>query len=232
MLWLRVGPLPALLKPGSRLSIGEASIAYGDSVVEARDRYGVEKVAVLEEQPVIVKPVQPLYRPRRLSTCLVVEFEEPVFAKRVEFWVKAPYELQVIAFKEVLARVTPIKTMYTLYGDLVGGMICRYYRSRVYTEPPKPGEGEALLPVRARLADPKKLTHVVIAAEALEVYVSRDGRIVYSTVELHGSTVVTAKVVSGRPFANATRVTGPISTRQRSLVVRGDSLWWGSPTGF
>ena len=221
--------LPATVWPGRLLVHGLARVAFTSGrVLEVSDPYGSQRIVVAEPAAPVVVPTHPVYRPRRISDCLVVELSEPVVVRRGELWVRAPYELEVRVGDSVVSRLTPVKAKYILHGELIGGRICRYYRSGVSAhEPGEAGDGEGLVKVRFKLSSETKVTHVVVAAEALDVYVHPGtGRVYYSVVEVQGNSVLQVFRVTGeRPRQGLRRVKRSQVLRGRSIASKGDLSW-------
>ncbi len=221
--------LPATVWPGRTLVHGLARITFTSSrVLEASDPYSLERIVVAEPAAPVVVPVHPIHRPKRISDCLLVEFSEPVIIRRGELWVSAPYELEVRVGQSVAARLSPVKAKYILHGDLIGGRICRYYRSSPSAyEPGRLTDGEGLVKVRFRLAFETRITHVIVPVEALDIYVNPlNGRVYYSVVEVQGSSTIQVFRATGeRPRQGLRRVRKSSTLRGRSVASKGDLSW-------
>jgi hypothetical protein len=140
---------PRRLGRGGVEEVGSARIVFGeDGVVESCDPHGCSRVRVPSGvDEVLLEPVAPFNRPMRLTGCIYVEFEEPLVypgGGQRRFWILAPYEVAVVAGGTVVAYVSPIRAKFTLVGDVVGGSVCRYHRSRVAEEPEQLERGPGL----------------------------------------------------------------------------------------
>ncbi len=182
--WLPPGGVYTL-EPGDKLRIGEAYIEYGgDGVLVAGDRYGERRV-FLDGVPVRVYPVQPLNRPRRLTSCLALGLDAELVLPGEPrcYWFRAPVELAVAAGGVVIAHLSPLMVKHTLVGEIVDGVVCRFYRTGVYREPPKPSEGEALVMIRFRQSPSIRLQLVVFPIDTADIYVDSNGVPYYEAVE-------------------------------------------------
>ncbi len=167
-----------VLEPGSSVRVGEALVEYRrDGVLIASDSYGGYRIYA-GGLPVKVYPSQPLYRLRRLTDCLAIILDEDLVVPssgRVSYWFKAPLELTVAIGGVVSARLSPRRVKHVLVGEIVDGVVCRSYHSSVYTEPPEPSEGEALVKVVFKPSVGFKLSMIVFYVDVCDIYVSSDG---------------------------------------------------------
>lgn len=101
------------------------------------------KIILGDEKKIIINPVEPLNQPKELSPYLDIEFErtltiEPGSNRKI--FLKFPLEIGVFLFEkntfDVLDIFTLTKPKFTLYGDPHNGIICRYWRSDIFSSPP------------------------------------------------------------------------------------------------
>jgi len=102
-----------------------------------------EKIILGDEKKVIINPVEPLNQPKELSPYLDIEFERTLTIKHGssrKIFLKFPLEIGVFLFEkntfDVLDIFTLTKPKFTLYGDPHNGMICRYWKSDIFSSPP------------------------------------------------------------------------------------------------
>ena len=102
-----------------------------------------EKIILGNEKKIIINPIEPLNQPKDLSQYLDIEFSrtltiEPGSSRKI--FLKFPLEIGVFLFEkntfDVLDIFTLTKPKFTLYGDPHSGMICRYWRSDIFSLPP------------------------------------------------------------------------------------------------
>ena len=123
----------ATLGRGESLKYGLASIEHSSSgLLKYCDPYGCDKARLVEYDVVYVDPVPPIHRPQMLSSCIYLEFGEPIVVgeKTTSIWALAPYELAIHIDGAVLGYVSPFRVKYTLVGGIVDGTICRYHLTR------------------------------------------------------------------------------------------------------
>ncbi len=120
-----------------------------------------------------------------------VEFEEPIHASPGDLiWFYAPLELEVLLSGIPALRLSTTRVKYTLVGDVVDGIICRYHKSPAYPgDPPPPVEGLALAAAEVD-GDPGILPGAGVGLASSTLYRGEDGSIYYSLqrLEIEGST--------------------------------------------
>ncbi len=123
--------VPWSLGPGQWLQIGDVRIERSENGdVVACDRYGCAEARVPRERPVKAAPIPAIHRLLPATPYIYVEFERRIFIDDGEdYWALAPYEVEVYAGNLALVRLSPVKVKYTLVGDVVDGVLARYYRS-------------------------------------------------------------------------------------------------------
>ncbi|RUM47502.1 MAG: hypothetical protein DSY37_02305 [Hyperthermus sp.] len=178
---------PRSLEPGSSLRLAEASISFSASgLLEACDPYGCVRARVRDT--VLVEPVPGVLRPRPLTGCIYVEFEESYIhpGGEADAWMLAPYELAVVYRDTVIARLTPLPAKFTLIGDIVDGTLCRHSRSKLAWSPEDASSllapGLGLVRVRFR-GEPANVPGVGFYAATLPLYTDGGSKIYYPLVE-------------------------------------------------
>ncbi len=180
---------PRRLRRSSVEEIGEARVSFGeDGIVEACDPHGCSRVrAPSSVEEVLLEPVAPFNRPQRLTGCIFVEFSEPVvYPGRAvrRLWFLAPYEVAVVAGGTVVAYVSPTRAKFTLVGDIVGGNVCRYYRSPVAEEPEGLSRGPGLAYTAVEVnGEPLLLSGVGFYAVGLPLFTDEQARLYYPRLE-------------------------------------------------
>ena len=168
---------------GDRVSIGEAEVVRDPDRVYVKDRYQKSSYIVSKESEVVLKPIPPLNVPLRITEYLLLQFEEPILInKNMNFWVRAPYELAVLADDAVLTYLTPFKVKHTLFGEIIGGRICRYFMTSTYFRRPSKGL-EALVKISIRAHSTMLIDNIVIPLNNVRIYVSKD-KVYYNIVHI------------------------------------------------
>jgi hypothetical protein len=102
-----------------------------------------EKVLHFNKGKVILNPVEPLNKPKEITSFLLIEFERsfvlgPETSKII--FIKFPIEVGVFISDgknfEILDVMTLVNQKFTLYGDPATGMICKYWSSDVFPSIP------------------------------------------------------------------------------------------------
>jgi len=130
-----------LEKEGIALSLEKEGkgLVYRSACAGAR----LEKILLAENGEVFINPVEPLNKPKELTSNLLIEFEkalliEPEATRRI--FISYPIEIGVLISKktavEVLDIFTLVRQKLTLYGDPRSGTICKYWLSNVYSSKP------------------------------------------------------------------------------------------------
>ncbi len=142
-----------VLERGQSLRYGlvEASVSE-NGLFEACDPYGCIRVQLSGENgSVVLNPVAPVYRPRQISGCLYLEFPAMLAVNPpMEVLAVSPFEFEVVVGGSVVGYLSPRRAKYTLIGDVVDGIVCRYYRSRVIGGESELIDGEAVVRIRFR----------------------------------------------------------------------------------
>jgi hypothetical protein len=105
----------------------------------------IEKNLLASKGKILLNPVEPVNKPKALTSYLLIEFEkalmtEPKGTKTV--FLTFPVEIGVYITTdkdfEILDILTLTKQKFTLYGDPKNGVICKYWKSPVYSTMPSP----------------------------------------------------------------------------------------------
>ncbi len=192
--------LPAALRPGDELRLGEAVVELGgDGVLRACDPHGCVEADVSRGVRVVATPAPATGRLLRVR-CIYVEFQRPVYAERGDtIWFHAPIEVEVRAGRVLVARLSPTRVKYTLVGDVIDGTICRYHKSPAgIGEPPgAPPEGCAL--AAARVAGDPGLHPGAALEDEASLYRARDGTLYYSLHEVSVDSGIATSRSTTRP---------------------------------
>jgi hypothetical protein len=130
-----------LEKEGIALSIENEGkgLVYRSACAGAR----LEKILLAKTGEVFINPIEPLNKPKELTSNLLIEFEkalliEPEATRKI--FITYPIEIGVLISTktavEVLDIFTLVRQKFTLYGDPRSGVICKYWVSNVYSSIP------------------------------------------------------------------------------------------------
>ena len=91
----------------------------------------------------IIHPVEPVNTPKRITSIFMVEFQDPLridSGTARKFYCRFPVEIGVFVKGKGNPEIIDIFTLshqkYTLYGDLITGVISRYRKSEIHTSVP------------------------------------------------------------------------------------------------
>ena len=158
----------------------------------------VEKILLASDGKILINPVEPLNKPKELTTYLLIEFKRSLMvepeATRTIF-VTYPIEIGVFIAGsnqfEIIDILTLAKQKFTLYGDPRSGVICKYWRSEVYSSTPSVDslhEGVIELSITNTTTGWVEVTKAIFNAYGMKIYYN-DDRV---------SMKATMKIMSGR----------------------------------
>jgi len=140
----------------------------------------VEKILLAGPTKALLNPVEPVNKPKALASHLLIEFAsilqvEPKGTRNI--FLTFPVEIAVYISTneefEVIDTFTMSRQKFTLYGDPINGVICKYWKSSIY--PAKPPlnhmeEGFIELAVTNTTASWVEVTKAVFNAYGMKIY--------------------------------------------------------------
>jgi hypothetical protein len=171
-----------LEKEGIALSLEKEGkgLVYRSTCAGAR----LEKILLAETGKVFINPIEPLNKPKELTSNLLIEFEktlliEPEATRKI--FITYPIEIGVLISKktavEVLDIFTLVRQKLTLYGDPRSGTICKYWMSNVYSSIPSLNplhEGIIELSITNTTNEWVTVTKVIFSAYGMKIYYRDD----------------------------------------------------------
>ncbi|UCG68731.1 MAG: DUF432 domain-containing protein [Thermoplasmata archaeon] len=154
----------------------------GDNLIYKREFSGetIEKILLTKSNKIHVNPIEPLHKPRELTPYLLIKPENPIViepkVKRI-IYLKFPIEIGIFIsgleeFK-VLDILTLVKQKFTLYGEVRGGIICKFWESEVYDSVPSINphkEGVIELTINNTTGRWHEITQPVFNAYGMKIY--------------------------------------------------------------
>jgi len=127
--------------------IALSALKEGENFLYRRECLGesVEKILLAGPTKALLNPVEPVNRPKALASYLLIELEktlqvEPKGTRNI--FLTFPVEIAVFMPSneefEVIDAFTLARQKFTLYGDPKNGVICKYWKSSVYSTMPSP----------------------------------------------------------------------------------------------
>jgi hypothetical protein len=173
----------------------------------------LEKMLLARAEQVLINPVEPLHRPKELTSNLLIEFErsllvEPGATRKI--FVTFPVEIGVFVIgegnsHEVLDILTLAVQKFTLYGDPRTGVICKYWPSHVSPALPTVNplrEGVMELTLINSHTDWAEVTRAVFNAYGMKIYYSD------SLVSMRASIKIMPRRLAETDFQDAPLVEG------------------------
>lgn len=139
-----------------------------------------EKNLLINNGKIILNPVEPLNKPKSLTTYLLIKLEkalvlEPKSSKK--FFIKFPIEIGVYLSNsldlQVLDVFTLTKPKFTVYGDPRNGVLCKHWESDIYASVPSMDplyEGVIQLKIENTNPDWVEITKAVFNAYGMKIY--------------------------------------------------------------
>ena len=103
----------------------------------------VEKMILANDQKILINPVEPLNKPKAISANLFVDLDtvlmvEPKATKKI--YLTFPIEIGAYISRggdfQILDIFTLTKQKFILYGDPKNGILCKYWKSSLFSEIP------------------------------------------------------------------------------------------------
>jgi len=186
------------------LRLGDAFIDVSEGELRVGDRYREQVLSIGKGVKVEVVPTHPVNVPTRVATHIMVDVDPPVIVGREgSFWVLVPYELEVRVGDLAVAYLSPTKVKFAVFGEVTGGLLCRYSKSRAFDEPVHEA-GYAPMLVRYE-SDRAAMVDIVVVPAYTPIYVRGDGEYYYATVKGRVSQGVIAANPSGPPPVEGVR---------------------------
>ena len=117
----------------------------GENILYMRECLGesTEKILAASSGKLLLNPVEPVNKPKALAWHLLIELEktmqvEPKGTRSIfhTFPVEIAVYISANEEFEVIDAFTLARQKFTLYGDPINGVICKYWKSSIYTAEP------------------------------------------------------------------------------------------------
>ncbi|MFO7966420.1 MAG: DUF432 domain-containing protein [Archaeoglobaceae archaeon] len=196
----------------------------------------VEKIIAANSGRLIVNPVEPLNKPVEVTSYLEIEFDktivvEPKSSKKV--YLTFPIEIGVFASSkkdvEVLDIFTFVGQKYTLYGEPSEGVVCRYWKSDIYSKMPETDrlrEGVMELAIINEIGEWVEVNKAVFNAVGMKIYYN-------DIVSVKATMEVGSKTIAETDFRDSPVVSGMkksielYTARKVPLIGKKMIMGWG-----
>ena len=203
----------------------------GESLLYMRECLGesVEKILVAGDSKVLLNPVEPVNKPKSLASYLLIELKktmeiEPKGTR--EIFLTFPVEIAAYISAneefEVIDVFTLPRQKFTLYGDPINGVICKYWKSSVYTTEPslnRMQEGLIELSVTNTTTSWVELTKAVFNAYGMKIYYNDENVSMKANMELKGGQSAETEFID-EPVAEGMTKSLEIYTARKLFVAK------------
>jgi hypothetical protein len=154
----------------------------GEKILYMRECLGesIEKILVASSGKLLLNPVEPVNKPKALASYLLIEFANTLQVEpkgTMNIFLTFPIEIAVYISAdeefEVVDAFALARQKFTLYGDPINGVICKYWKSTIYTAEPSLNrieEGVIGLTIANTTADWVEVTKAVFNAYGMKLY--------------------------------------------------------------
>ncbi|AKB19957.1 MULTISPECIES: DUF432 domain-containing protein [unclassified Methanosarcina] len=146
----------------------------------------VEKFILGDRKRIIINPVEPLNTPKEITPNLLIEFEKTLLlagGEKKQIFLTFPVEIGVFISEnenrslQVLDVFSLVRQKFTLYGEVSNGVVCKYWKSRLYSISPLLNplqEGVMELTLRNTSSDWASISKAVFSAYGMKLYYDGD----------------------------------------------------------
>lgn len=167
----------------------------------------VKKVIGSNINKILINPVEPLNLLKSITSFFLTEFEKTLLIgpkKSKEIFLKFPVEIGVFISEkenfELIDVFSLANPKYTLYGDPKNGVICRYWKTDIFTTKPQINpkiEGIMNLKIKNSTAQWEEIKTAVFNGNGMKIYYNNE------LVSLIAKLKIIAKNKAETEFVNA-----------------------------
>jgi hypothetical protein len=170
----------------------------GENILFMRECLGesVEKILVAGSGKLLLNPVEPVNKPKALALHLLIEFANTLQVEpkgTMNIFLTFPVEIAVFMPSneefEFIDAFTLARQKFTLYGDPINGVICKYWKSSIYTAEPSLNriqEGIVGLTITNTTAGWVEVTKTVLNAYGIKIYYNDERVSMKASMKLKG----------------------------------------------
>ena len=197
----------------------------------------IERLILSDERNITVCPIEPVNKPMALSNHLEIEFADtiiirPKFSKKIfiTFPIEVGIFLQSRKRKKNIDIITFALKKFTLYGPQNGGMICTYWKSDVFTEPPSLNplvEGMLELTLKNDTDEWVDIQKAVFDSQCIKIYYSDSLVAMRAEMKILSKTIAET-AVNNSPFKKEMEKSLELhDTRGVPIVSKNMIMEWG-----
>jgi hypothetical protein len=193
-----------LYTPPFYVDIGDTRISImeeDDSLLYKReDKENVFEKIFLGSGDILINPIEPVNIPKDISPFMLIEFEKPVLVEPVskqKIFLTYPNEIGIFISQnnnryKILDIIGLAAQKYTLYGTHTRGMVCKYWKSDVFTSSPKTDilyEGVIELDISNETNEWMEVKKVVFNAYGMKIYHGDNKLAMRANLKILGNTI-------------------------------------------
>lgn len=155
----------------------------------------IEKILLSNSDKILLNPVEPLHKPKEITPYLLIKFEKTIVIEpkaKKKIFLKFPIEIGVFIQGEqefkVLDILTLVKQKLTLYGEVRGGIICKFWESEVFSKIPSMNqlrEGVLELSISNTTSRWNEITQVVLNAYGMKLYYNENSVTLRASMKIY-----------------------------------------------
>ncbi len=169
----------------------------------------VEKFILSNDCVLLINPIEPVNTPKDITHYLMIEFEKSMIIKPEgikKVYIKFPVEIGIFIGengereKEMLDIFSLSYKKFALYGEIQQGVLCKYFKSDIYTEIPETDilrEGIIELDVSNKTGSWVNIERVVFDAYHMKIYYND------SVVSMNGQMKIVGEGVAETSFIDS-----------------------------
>jgi hypothetical protein len=202
----------------------------GESILYTRECLGesVEKILVAGSGKLLLNAVEPVNKPKALASHLLIEFANTLQVEpkgTMNIFLAFPVEIAVFMPSneefEVIDTFTLARQKFTLYGDPINGVICKYWKSRIYTAEPSLNpieEGLIELAVTNTTTSWVEVTKTVFNAYGMKIYYDDKRMSMKANMKLKGGGSAETECMDEPLVAGMTKSLEMYTVRKLSVI--------------
>ncbi|MDW7728933.1 MAG: DUF432 domain-containing protein [Bacillota bacterium] len=165
--------------PGIKISLEQRATGF---LYRRQSAEGtIEKLVLTKKGQVFMSPVEPMHKPVKVSSHILIDFKWPVIVEpqsTKSIFVSFPLEIAIAVGRReseenIIDIFTTCKSKHTLYGTVKDGLICKYWQSDVYESFPDfdPMElGVMQIEIQNPTANWAEVRKAVFSAQGMKIY--------------------------------------------------------------
>jgi len=169
---------------GISISVERTGDRWPDRRTSGKDE--VERLILGDRKRIIINPVEPLNTPKEITPNLLIEFEKTLLlagGEKKQIFLTFPVEIGVFISDtgnknpQLIDVLTLVRQKFTLYGEVSNGVVCKHWKSRLYSVSPildPLQEGIMELTLRNASSDWASISKAVFSAYGMKLYYDGD----------------------------------------------------------